>query len=664
MRGGVEMAIEKMVLLNLVGSLDDEHAILEELVLSENIHLNLEHNDVYDNHYMVHQYESMMPQDAFPIIENYAQMEAEYHGMLEAVEAIGKGMGITPKIDKVNVGRKYLLKEAKEDLLQLKSEIGEPITRINENKELINKLTVFRKKAACIKSQWCNFKDLYELNYFDFQIGMLSYDNKIQIKKNYENISAIVLKVGDIPDSREDIYLIVYPKQFKDETKRLLKSLNWVDLGIPDDLIDMPGNLVAATDDKIDKIHKEVAELEKIVLTNLEKKTFILNKIYTRVKLEQKILSIKEEIVHGNNLFVLNAWVAKKDRRRIEEKIGDITDKFVVIVKDASELDKKIIPPTQLKNNCIFKPFETIVKLYGLPSYYEIDPTPFLGITFMLMFGIMFGDIGQGLVYFLAGVMLYKKSEVAGGVLTRLGLSSIVFGFVYGSLFGLEHEQLPWLPHIVGSPLSTVNIMPVLIAGVVFGIAVLSVSYIIGIINALRRGDIEAGVFGKNGIAGYIFFMGFVGTLVSLVQIIQVPIWVPLGIMVLMLGVMILREPLTNMVTGNRPYIHGEVSSYFIESAFEGVETILGALSNGISFIRVGAFALNHAGLFMAFLVMSEMTDSLLLKIIILLLGNILILTLEGLVVFIQGLRLQYYEMFSKYFSGDGHAYAPIKIEQ
>lgn len=658
------MAIEKMVLLNLVGSLDDEHAILEELVLSENIHLNLEHNDVYDNHYMVHQYESMMPQDAFPIIENYAQMEAEYHGMLESVEAIGKGMGITPKIDKVNVGRKYLLKEAKEDLLQLKSEIGEPITRINENKELINKLAVFRKKAACIKSQWCNFKDLYELNYFDFQIGMLSYDNKIQIKKNYENISAIVLKVGDIPDSREDIYLIVYPKQFKDETKRLLKSLNWVDLGIPDDLIDMPGNLVAATDDKIDKIHKEVAELEKIVLTNLEKKTFILNKIYTRVKLEQKILSIKEEIVHGNNLFVLNAWVAKKDRRRIEEKIGDITDKFVVIVKDASELDKKIIPPTQLKNNCIFKPFETIVKLYGLPSYYEIDPTPFLGITFMLMFGIMFGDIGQGLVYFLAGVMLYKKSEVAGGVLTRLGLSSIVFGFVYGSLFGLEHEQLPWLPHIVGSPLSTVNIMPVLIAGVVFGIAVLSVSYIIGIINALRRGDIEAGVFGKNGIAGYIFFMGFVGTLVSLVQIIQVPIWVPLGIMVLMLGVMILREPLTNMVTGNRPYIHGEVSSYFIESAFEGVETILGALSNGISFIRVGAFALNHAGLFMAFLVMSEMTDSLLLKIIILLLGNILILTLEGLVVFIQGLRLQYYEMFSKYFSGDGHAYAPIKIEQ
>lgn len=658
------MAIEKMVLLNLVGSLDDEHAVLEELVLCENIHLNLEHNDVHDNHYMVHQYESMMPQDSLPVIENYAQMDADYQTMLEEVSAISQGMGITTKIDKINVGRKYFLEDAKNDLAKLKDESWENIRQINEKKAMIKELEAFRKKAACIKPQWCNFRDLYRLDFFDFQIGMLSYDNKIQIKKNYENISAIVLQVGDIEDSREDIYLVIYPKQFKEETRRLLKSLNWVSLSIPDDIIDEPGTLVAATDEKMAKINGEIAVLEKEVLKNLDAKTIILNKVYTRLKLEQKILGIKEDIVHGNNLFVMNAWVAKKDRRFIEEKIADVTDKFVIIAKDTKELDKKLMPPTQLKNNWLFKPFETIVKLYGLPSYDEIDPTPFLAITFMLMFGIMFGDIGQGLIYFLAGLFLYKKSEVAGGVLTRLGLSSIVFGFVYGSLFGLEHEQLPWLPHIVGSPLSTVNIMPVLIAGVVFGVVVLSVSYAIGIINCLRKGDIEEGIFGKNGITGYIFFMGFVSTLVAIFGVIPVSPFVPLGIMAIMLVIMILKEPLTNMVKGQKPYIHGDVSSYFIESCFEGVETILGALSNGISFIRVGAFALNHAGLFMAFLVMSEMTSSLILKIIILVIGNILILTLEGLVVFIQGLRLQYYEMFSKYFSGDGHAYAPIKIEE
>jgi len=110
--------------------------------------------------------------------------------------------------------------------------------------------------------------------------------------------------------------------------------------------------------------------------------------------------------------------------------------------------------------------------------------------------------------------------------------------------------------------------------------------------------------------------------------------------------------------------IHESAGSYFTESIFEGVETILNALSNAISFIRVGAFALNHAGLFLAFLVMSEMTNNIVVKIIILFLGNVLILTLEGLVVFIQGLRLQYYEMFSKYFTGDGIEYDPIKLKK
>ena len=424
------MAIEKMVLLNLVGSLEDEHAILEELVLSERIHLNLEHNDVYDNNYMVHQYEAMMPQDALPIIENYAYMEADYGHMLEEVGTIASGMGLTLKLDKVNVGRKYPLAEAKNDLDGLKSALWEDIEAVNSKKSRLKELENFKQKVSCIKNEWCNFNDLHDLNYFDFQVGMLSYDNKIQIKKNYENISAIVLQIGDIEDSREDIYLVLYPKQFKKETKRLLKSLNWVPLRIPDDIITMPGTLVESTSIKIEEIQNEVNQLEKTLLNNLQIKTLTLNKIYTRINIEQKILKIKEEIVHGNNLFVMNAWVTKKDQLHIEEKIGDITDKFVVIAKDANELDKKVIPPTKLKNNWLFKPFEMIVQLYGLPSYHEIDPTPFLAITFMLMFGIMFGDIGQGLIYFLAGLFIAKKSKVAGGILTRLGLSSITFGFV------------------------------------------------------------------------------------------------------------------------------------------------------------------------------------------------------------------------------------------
>ena len=260
---------------------------------------------------------------------------------------------------------------------------------------------------------------------------------------------------------------------------------------------------------------------------------------------------------------------------------------------------------------------------------------------------------------------MYKKNETVGGVLTRLGMSSIVFGFVYGSIFGIE--TIPILEEIAlvqGGPLNEANIMPILLAGIILGVVVLTVCFGIGIINTLRRGEIEQGVFGKNGIVGYLFFMGLMLTAVTITKVIPVSVFVPISVMVITLIIMVFKEPLTHLVQGKRPLIKGDKTSYYIESGFEGIETILSALSNGISFIRVGAFALNHAGLFLAFLVMSRMTDNIILKFIILLLGNLLILTLEGLVVFIQGLRLQYYEMFSKYFKGDGIAYHPVKIEE
>ncbi len=215
-----------------------------------------------------------------------------------------------------------------------------------------------------------------------------------------------------------------------------------------------------------------------------------------------------------------------------------------------------------------------------------------------------------------------------------------------------------------GGPLNRANIMYILIAGVAFGVAVLTVSFAIGIINALRRKDIESAFLGKNGVAGYIFFMGLICTVLCIVGMIPVSVRIPIFVMILMLVVMVFKEPLMHLMEGSRPLIKGDKGSYYIESGFEGVETILSTLSNSISFIRVGAFALNHAGLFMAFKVMAEMVPGMGAKFVILVIGNILILTLEGLVVFIQGLRLQYYEMFSKYFDGDGIAYDPLKVEK
>ncbi len=655
------MAIEKMLLLNLVGSLDEEHAILQQLVLLENIHLNLEHSDVYDHNYMVHEYETMLSSEGTHTPENYGELEQQYNTLANTILEVANDLDIDLEIDKSNI-TSYSLSDAQQDLKRITDRIKPSIEIIKEKRIQIKELQAFQEKIQYIYEK-IDFSEVTDLHYFEYEIGLLSRDNKLHIKRNYENISALIFRIGTIEEARENIYIAFYLKELKDETQRILKSLSWHPIHVPENLIGDIDKVRQTIKEKIALLESEIVSLEADIIENKEEIMLLLNRIHTRVKIEQKILEVKRQIIDGNNVFVLNAWIRKKDKEKLEQAILEITDQYFMIFKTTDEVGKELVPPTVLNNNWFIKPFETIVKLYGLPSYSEVDPTPFLAITFCLMFGIMFGDIGQGLVYFLAGVVVFRKNELVRGVLSRLGISSIAFGFIYGSIFGIE--TVPILEKIAlvhGGPLNENNILPILLTGVIFGVVVLTVSFVLGIINYLRKGDIEHGVFGKNGIAGYLFFISIVILALTMGNIIPVSVFVPVGIMLSTFIIMIFKEPLTNLIQGNTPLVEGDKSSYFVESGFEGLETILSSLSNLISFIRIGAFALNHAGLFLAFIKMSQMVESVILKIFILILGNLLILTLEGLIVFIQGLRLQYYEMFSKYFSGDGITYNPVKI--
>lgn len=657
------MAIEKMKLLSLVGAKDEEHDILQELVLCEKVHVDLEHSENYGNNYIMHEYEAMLPSAKKVVEENRAEVESECQGAILAIEKMAEDLEMKLNVVLDDI-KSYSKQQALSDLKALQEKIQPGIEAINEKKKQLKKAEETSKILSDIRKR-IDFTALNHLSYIKYEIGLMSKDNRLHIKKNYENISALVFEIGEIEDSREDIYIVFYLKELEDETHRLFKSLNWHSIDMD---LDLQGDVTTCKKDsekKVEILKKQITILEQDLCASKSDLLMTFNKIYTRLQLEIRILEMKAQTISGNSVFVLNAWIRSRDYHRLEEKIAEVTDKYVMMARKPSDIGDEVMPPTLLNNNWFSRPFEFIVKLYGLPSYNEIDPTPFLALTFCLMFGIMFGDIGQGFIYFLAGLLIAKKIPAASGILVRLGVSSMIFGVVYGSIFGLE--DIEWLKNIAlvhGGPLNTNNIMPILIAGVAFGVVVLTVSFVLGIINALRRHDIESAFFGKNGVAGYIFFVGLISTALAIVKVIPVAVSVPIFMMLIMLVIMIFKEPLTHLIEGTRPLIQGDKGSYYIESGFEGVETILSTLSNSISFIRVGAFALNHAGLFMAFKVMAEMVPRGIPEFIILLLGNILILSLEGLVVFIQGLRLQYYEMFSKYFGGEGVAYTPLKIEK
>ncbi|MBA3061451.1 MAG: ATPase, partial [Atribacteria sp.] len=264
-----------------------------------------------------------------------------------------------------------------------------------------------------------------------------------------------------------------------------------------------------------------------------------------------------------------------------------------------------------------------------------------------------------GLILLFTGLILelvWKRTNL-GGILSRIGLSSTVFGFIYGSVFGSEEILSP----LIIRPMANINVM--LVAAVVFGIVLILSSYIYNIINSSLEKNMEEGLFGRNGAAGLAFYLILLYTIFRVVvthsNILPALVYIMVGLLLLM----VFKQPLSNKLTHAGKLYRESPANYYIEEGFGVIETLLSMLSNTISFLRVGAFALNHVGLYIAFVTLARMMSTSWGNLAVLVLGNIVIITLEGLIVFIQALRLEYYELFTKYYRGDGIEYVPVKIK-
>jgi V/A-type H+-transporting ATPase subunit I len=264
------------------------------------------------------------------------------------------------------------------------------------------------------------------------------------------------------------------------------------------------------------------------------------------------------------------------------------------------------------------------------------------------------------IVLLLGGLILeflYHKTDF-GGILSRLGLSSIVFGFLYGSVFGSEEI----LPALLIRPMSNIDSM--LMAAVVFGVILLLGSYIFSIFNAKSEKNLKEAFLGKNGLVGLIFYLLLLYTIVQAFLIPGHKNLLPILIIVLvvLLFIILFKEPIAKRLFTSAKSARALSANDYIEEGFGILEMLLSIFSNTISFLRVGAFALNHVGLYIAFLTLSRMISSSWGSWAVLILGNIIILTLEALIVFIQALRLEYYELFTKFYRGNGIEYSPVKI--
>ena len=327
--------------------------------------------------------------------------------------------------------------------------------------------------------------------------------------------------------------------------------------------------------------------------------------------------------------------------------------------------------PIKLKNNALFRPFSYFVEMFGLPSYNEIDPTPLFAVTYALMFGLMFADLGQGLVVIIIGYLMHKfKKMPLGKILMRCGVFSCIFGAVFGSVFGLEDllDGVYAKIGLNGFPIKVFeNTTSILILAISVGVVLMLLVMLINTICAFRLKNFADAIFSANGIAGLLSYssMVYMGTKFMAnaelkAKLSMVPSIIPSAMLLTGIILLFLHEYVKEKSEDKnyKPEIGGYILSNFIEL----FESVLSFFSNTVSYLRLGAFVLVHAGMMMVVTTLAGDKFGIS-YIFVMILGNALVIALEALLTGIQSLRLEFYEMFSRYYSGQGKAFNPVTIQ-
>lgn len=655
------MAIVRMEMLNMVGLMDDVDEIARYLVRSSSVHMVNASTEIQNNNFSVFQMkdnvDAMMD---FNYIKQYTSKK-DLEGTEEKLRSLSDILDIKNKVYDSHFDGQYDFQkdmEAINDLYEKIKDKNEAYQSLCKDLEELKELEIY---LNCLRYLNFNLNEVLDMKFIRVRFGKLSKYDMDKLKKNYENIPAVVLKLDS--DASSVTIAAFTPVSMENEANRALQSLNFHEFKTRFRFAGKPVEWLQAVQTKKGEILQQIKNLRRELQDFKKKHTKEIQTYYSRLMLEYKVEELKANMVCTEQFFYLLAWVPTTKKEKLSKFMEKYDERVIMVYRTDDELKGVLNPPTYLKNSRILRPFESMLKMYGVPAYNEVDPTPFMGLSYLLLFGAMFGDIGQGFVLFLAGLFLKKKKSRPnlGGILSSLGISSMVFGLLYGSVFGFEDV----IKGTIIKPIKPMeNIEFMLIAAIVLGIFLLSIGYFYNMFNSLKRKDIQSGLFSSNGLAGLLFFwilLYFVLTKLDIAKAI-LPDGLMVILLILLLAATLLKEPLANLVKKVRPLHQTAKSDYYIEESFGVVEFLLSLFSNTLSFIRVGAFAINHVGLFLAFETLSHMMSSEVMGIFMIVLGNVIIIGLEGLIVFIQGLRLEYYELFSKFYDGSGYEFEPVHI--
>ena len=505
---------------------------------------------------------------------------------------------------------------------------------------------------------------ILHFQYIRFRFGRIPHEYFDKFMNYvYDTIDTVIHKCQEDADYVWVVYFV--PESVSDKVDAIFASMHFERFFLPDEYKGTPIEASHSLEEKINELKKQIDEVDRQIRTAIDTRKEALagscdrlTSFSTNFDIRKQAACINQE---GHTFYIICGWMTQSNARAFRKDLKEDEDTFCFVEDDHNNVLSK--PPTKLNNPGLFKPFEMFIQMYGLPAYDEIDPTILMGLTYSFLFGFMFGDVGQGLCLLIGGFLLYraKKMNLA-AIISCCGFFSTIFGFLFGSVFGFEDiidsvwlrpkEAMMQLPFIG-------NLNTVFVVAIALGMGIVLMTMVLNVINSLHTHDAEKAFFDTNGIAGMVFYGALTVTVFLYMSGHSLPATMVLVMMFLLpLLVIFFKEPLTALAEKKAEVMPKQKGMFFVQGFFEMFEVLLSYFSNTLSFVRVGAFAVSHAAM-MEVVLMLAGAEAGTPNWVVIILGNLFVCGMEGLIVGIQVLRLEYYELFSRFYRGTGRAFKP-----
>jgi len=636
--------IEKMKFLSISGPKNDIDRVVDEYLSKYEIHLENTLSEL------------KTVRDLRPFTEaNPYRQEYQRAAELAALFPESAGFQPDPTMDAPKAAS--LIQELDRTLMDFNTAVREKQAELKAIEESLNEVLPFVGLNY-------NISQILKFRYIKYRFGRIS-------REYYDKFSAFVYDTIDTilfpcHEDKNYVWLVYFvPQRLANKVDAIYASMHFERFYLQDEYTGTPTEACQVLRAQADSLQKEIESLQNRISSEIQSRKSDLLKAYARLSTFTSNFDIRKMAActkhEKHTFYILCGWMAEKDAEKFRAQVTADGNIFCIVENNHTNLLNG--PPTKMKNPWLFNPFEMFIQMYGLPAYNEIDPTVLIGITYSFLFGFMFGDAGQGLCLLAGGFLLYRAKKMSlAAIISCCGFFSTIFGLLFGSIFGFEEIIEPlWL-----RPAQAMTNLPfigklntVFIVAVAMGMGIILLTMILNIINAYKAHEPVESWFDTNGIAGFVFYASLVITVILYMTGKSLPATFVLVVMFLIpLALIFLKEPLTAVVEKKAEKIEGGKGMFVVQGFFEMFEVLLSYFSNTLSFVRVGAFAVSHAAM-MEVVLMLAGVESGNPNWLVVVLGNLFVCGMEGLIVGIQVLRLEYYELFSRFYRGTGRPFKP-----